>query len=253
MKSQKQQSLLGFFSISHKRADSKVDDDSKDELELNAGRRKQGNDHVGDENYSHKRSKTAMEKENIQTTSKGSIVSLEDFKYDDEKASGGCISGENVESTRVEENDITRSVESAGANDNSEGIVGCSIETEEEDVDGTQDGLHLKDGKGAIDTDSKVTSDYEQLRAENIRRNAEFLASLGLESVKPQVPSPVSVRVKSIPKKKLPIQQSSLTGGLRRSARNVGDLTLTLILALMLILILTLTPILILTLTLTLT
>ena len=70
------------------------------------------------------------------------------------------------------------------------------------------------------------SNSYEQLRQENIRRNAEFLASLGLAEVKPQLSSkPSQIKPKSLSenKRKQPASKSSEpTGPLRRSSRTAG-------------------------------
>ena len=61
-------------------------------------------------------------------------------------------------------------------------------------------------------------SEYEKVRLENMRRNAEFLASLGLDSIKPTVTAaPMRIAVKK--RKLLPVEEAAPT---RRSARVAG-------------------------------
>jgi WD repeat-containing protein 76 len=66
-------------------------------------------------------------------------------------------------------------------------------------------------------------SDYEKQRLENIKRNSDFLRSIGIDSVKPrEVPRPV--RQSSKPTRKRNIEPSSSVdvSGLRRSRRLSG-------------------------------
>ena len=49
--------------------------------------------------------------------------------------------------------------------------------------------MNIKDDSNDDSVTPSGLSDYERIREENIRRNAEFLASLGLEGVKPNVPA----------------------------------------------------------------
>ena len=73
---------------------------------------------------------------------------------------------------------------------------------------------------------STSNNSYEQLRQENIRRNAEFLASLGLDSLKPQIsnkPSLIKPKSAGEKKRKQPSSISSASiGPLRRSSRTAN-------------------------------
>lgn len=67
-----------------------------------------------------------------------------------------------------------------------------------------------------VDNPEENTFDYEQLRANNIRRNAEFLASLGLGAIMPSLPQKPFKPIAK--KRKIEIDQSTV----RRSSRTSG-------------------------------
>ena len=160
---------------------------------------------------------------------------LEEIQEVKEESFSTKVKKEEVESKPVTgnvmeeelEDEKKECIDSDDAGDDDEGSGDGDDDDDDDDGSEKDDGIELAIQQSTVNSSSSSSSNsYEQLRLDNIRRNAEFLASLGLASVKPKLTSTLSRTIPNGPRENKRKHSSSTSTALvepvRRSSRTAG-------------------------------